>query len=84
MAEKLAGIIDDRDDNTVVRALQRLLPNLQQMDITTGVFEDSSPCTPSFLGTYPRVFQKGICAGALIHSEPALKQQRLIAKDPWR
>ena len=42
MAEKLPVIIDNRADNTVVRALQRLLPNLQQMDVATGVFEVGS------------------------------------------
>ncbi len=39
MAEKLPVIIDNRGDNTVVNALRRLLPNLQKMDIATGVFE---------------------------------------------
>ena len=34
-------IIDNRGDNTVVHALQRLLPNLQEMDVATGVFEVS-------------------------------------------
>jgi len=42
MAEKLPVIIDNRGDNTVVRALQRLLPNLQRMDVATGVFEVGS------------------------------------------
>jgi len=42
MAEKLSVIIDNRADNTVLRALQRLLPNLQQMDVATGVFEVGS------------------------------------------
>ena len=42
MAEKLPVIIDNRGDNTVVRALQRLLPNLQRMDVATGIFEASS------------------------------------------
>lgn len=42
MAEKLPVIIDNRGDNTVVRALQRLLPNLQRIDIVPGVFEIGS------------------------------------------
>jgi len=42
MPEKLPVIIDNRGDNTVVRALQRLLPNLQRMDVATGVFEVGS------------------------------------------
>ena len=42
MAEKLPVIIDNRGENTVVRALQRLLPNLQRMDVATGVFEVGS------------------------------------------
>jgi hypothetical protein len=42
MAEKLPVIIDNRGDNTVLRALQRLLPNLQRMDVATGVFEVGS------------------------------------------
>jgi len=41
MAEKLPVIIDNRGDNTVVHALQRLLPNLQRMDAATGVVEGS-------------------------------------------
>lgn len=39
MAEKLPVIIDNRGDNTVVNALRRLLPNLQKMDVATGIFE---------------------------------------------
>ena len=35
MAEKLPVIIDNRGENKVLHALQRLLPNLQQMDIAT-------------------------------------------------
>ncbi len=42
MAEKLPVIIDNRGDNTVVNALRRLLPNLQKMDVATGVFEIGS------------------------------------------
>ena len=42
MAEKLPVIIDNRGENKVLRALQRLLPNLQSMDIATGVFEIGS------------------------------------------
>ena len=42
MAEKLPVIIDNRGDNKVLHALQRLLPNLQRMDIATGVFEIGS------------------------------------------
>jgi superfamily II DNA or RNA helicase len=42
MAEKLPVIIDNRGDNKVLHALQRLLPNLQRMDVATGVFEVGS------------------------------------------
>lgn len=42
MAEKLPVIIDNRGGNTVVNALRRLLPNLQKMDVATGVFEVGS------------------------------------------
>jgi hypothetical protein len=42
MAEKLPVIIDNRGDNRVVHALQRLLPNLQRMDVATGVLEVGS------------------------------------------
>lgn len=42
MATKLPVIIDNRGDNTVLQALQKLLPNLQKMDIATGVFEVGS------------------------------------------
>jgi len=38
----LQVIIDNRGDNKVSRALQRLLPNLKRMDIATGVFEIGS------------------------------------------
>ncbi len=39
MAKKLPVIIDNRSGNTVLQALQQLSPNLQKMDIATGVFE---------------------------------------------
>ena len=42
MAEKLPVIIDNRGDNKVLHALQRLLPNLKQMDVATGMFEIGS------------------------------------------
>ncbi|MBA7667111.1 hypothetical protein ES703_75196 [subsurface metagenome] len=42
MADKLPVIIDNRGENKVLHALQRLLPNLQKMDIATGVFEIGS------------------------------------------
>ena len=42
MAEKLPVIIDNRGENRLPGALQRLLPNLQRMDIATGVFEIGS------------------------------------------
>ncbi|MFC1737755.1 helicase-related protein [Planctomycetota bacterium] len=42
MAKKLPVIIDNRNDNTVLQALQKLLPNLQKMDIATGIFEVGS------------------------------------------
>lgn len=45
MAEKLQFIIDNRGDNKVLYALQKLLPNLQSMDIATGLFEKLSKHT---------------------------------------
>jgi len=36
MAERLPVIIDNRGEKKVLNALQRLLPNLQRMDIATG------------------------------------------------
>ncbi len=42
MAEKLPVIIDNRGENKVLNALKRLLPNLQRMDVATGVFEVGS------------------------------------------
>jgi len=42
MAKKLPVIIDNRSGNTILQALQKLLPNLQKMDIATGVFEVGS------------------------------------------
>ena len=42
MAKKLPVIIDNRNQNTVLHALRKLLPNLQKMDIATGVFEVGS------------------------------------------
>ena len=42
MADKIPIIIDNRDDNKVLYALQKLLPHLQRMDIATGVFEIGS------------------------------------------
>lgn len=42
MAEKLPVIIDNRGENKVLNAFKRLLPNLQRMDIATGVFEVGS------------------------------------------
>lgn len=42
MAEKLPVIIDNRGENKVLHALQKLLPHLQKMDIATGVFEIGS------------------------------------------
>jgi len=38
MAENLPVIIDNRGDNTVVNALRRLLPNLQEGVFEVGVF----------------------------------------------
>jgi len=35
----LPTIIDNRGDNTLLHALQRLLPGVQGLDITTGLFE---------------------------------------------
>ncbi|MHC4499096.1 MAG: phospholipase D-like domain-containing protein [Planctomycetota bacterium] len=42
MATKIPVIIDNRGNNTMLHALRRLLPNLQGMDIATGVFEVGS------------------------------------------
>ncbi len=42
MAKKLPVIIDNRKSNTVLEALKRLLPNLNKMDVATGVFEVGS------------------------------------------
>jgi len=42
MAEKMPVIIDNRGENKLLQALQRLLANLQRMDIATGVFEIGS------------------------------------------
>jgi hypothetical protein len=39
MAEKLPVILDNRNNNIVLNALQKLLPSLQKIDIATGVFE---------------------------------------------
>jgi len=39
MAEKISVIIDNRGENTLLSALQRLLPTLRQLDAATGVFE---------------------------------------------
>ena len=39
MAEKIPVIIDNRGENTLLSALQRLLPTLRQLDAATGVFE---------------------------------------------
>lgn len=42
MTKKLPVIIDNRGENKVLLALQKLLPNLQKMDITTEIFEIGS------------------------------------------
>jgi superfamily II DNA or RNA helicase len=42
MAEKLPVILDNRNDNTILNALQKLLPSLKKIDIATGVFEVGS------------------------------------------
>jgi len=42
MPDKLPVIIDNRGDNKLVVALQKLLPNLRKIDIATGVFEIGS------------------------------------------
>jgi len=39
MAEKIPVIIDNRGENTLLSALQRLLPTLRQLDAAIGVFE---------------------------------------------
>jgi len=46
MAKKLPIIIDNRNDNTLLRAFQKLLPNLEKMDIATGIFEIGSFLIP--------------------------------------
>jgi len=42
MTAKLPVILDNRSDNTVLNALQKLLPSLQKLDVATGVFEVGS------------------------------------------
>ena len=42
MAEKLPVILDNRNNNTILNALQKLLPSLQKLDIATGMFEVGS------------------------------------------
>jgi len=37
MAEKLPVIIDNQGENKLLQAVQGLLPNIQKMDIGTGV-----------------------------------------------
>ena len=37
--KKLPVIIDNRGENRLLNDLKGLLPNLQRMDIATGVFE---------------------------------------------
>ena len=39
MSGKLPTIIDNRDENTVLSALRRLLPEVQALDIASGFFE---------------------------------------------
>ncbi len=39
MAKKLPVIIDNRNDNTLLRAFQKLFLNLEKMDVATGMFE---------------------------------------------
>jgi hypothetical protein len=39
MAEKLPVILDNRNNNTILNALQKLLLSLQKLDIATGVME---------------------------------------------
>jgi hypothetical protein len=42
MTAKLPVILDNRNDNTVLNALRKLLPSLQKLDVATGVFEVGS------------------------------------------
>jgi hypothetical protein len=42
MTAKLPVILDNRNDNTVLNALRKLLPGLQKLDVATGVFEVGS------------------------------------------
>lgn len=39
MAHPLSTIIDNREGNTVLAALKRLLPQTENMDVATGLFE---------------------------------------------
>jgi len=39
MAKKLPVIIDNRNDNTLLEALCKLLPGLKQMYVATSIFE---------------------------------------------
>jgi len=39
---KLPAIIDNRNGNTLSKALRKLLPNLEKMDVATGIFEIGS------------------------------------------
>ena len=42
MTAKLPTILDNRGDNTVLSALQKLLPISEKVDIATGTFEVGS------------------------------------------
>ena len=37
MTAKLPVILDNRNDNTVLNALRKLLPSLQKLDVATGL-----------------------------------------------
>ena len=42
MSAKLPTILDNRNDNTVLNALKRLLPESKSLDVPTGYFEIGS------------------------------------------
>jgi hypothetical protein len=83
MAEKLPVIIDNRGENRVLQALQRLFPNLQRMNVATGVFEHNSPCMTSLLRTYCNVVHESICI-VLTCGELPLRRNCRIAEGLWR
>jgi len=49
MVERLPVIMDERGDSTVLRAFQRLLPNLQRADVDRGCSERNYSCLAAYL-----------------------------------